>query len=258
MIEPANADFMLSQLLMLACPDMLFGKMLIQQSWFSRMSTVVLKEACQSCNASLHSPLNLFCCSILSPIDSLLVWKVYSNAGDRWLLPMHRALSKVPVSFIGAYVPCCNIGLNFATLISHMENDGALTLIDVAMDVFDGCNPTTYLYIDMGIIYFAEVWAIGYNPAVINDLGLSSLSRVRYGHRGTNSGSPAVYRIAIMSQEHLLTEGLGETLATLLISWRTPCHAGTFRVFLTTWPVNHSATNNVIQLELLIFVWKFS
>jgi hypothetical protein len=70
---------------------------------------------------------------------------------------MHRAFTKVPMSFIGAYVPCCNIGLHFATLISHMESDGALTLIDVAMDVFDGRNPTTYLYIDMGIIFFAEV-----------------------------------------------------------------------------------------------------
>jgi hypothetical protein len=66
MVEPANAEFLLSQLLMLARPDMLFGKMLIQQSRFSRMSMVVLKEARQSFNASLQTPLNLFCCSILS------------------------------------------------------------------------------------------------------------------------------------------------------------------------------------------------
>jgi hypothetical protein len=86
------------------------------------------------------------------------------------MLPMHRALTKVPVSFIGAYVPCCNIGLNVAALIPYMESDGALTLVDVAMDVLDGRNPTIYHYIDMSIIFFAEVWAIGYNPAVINDL----------------------------------------------------------------------------------------
>jgi hypothetical protein len=100
----------------------------------------------------------------------------------------------------------------------------------------------------MGIIFFAEGWAIGYNLAIINDLGLSLISRDWYGHWGTNTGSSAVYRIAIMSQERLLTERLGETLATLIISQRTPCHAGTFEVFLTTQPMNHSTTDDIIQL----------
>ncbi len=112
---------------------------------------------------------------------------------------MHRALAKVSVSFIGAYVPCCNIGLSFAMLIPHMESDSALTFIDVAMDTFDGRNPTTYLYIDMSIRFFAEVWPIGYDPVVINDLGLSPVSRVWYGHRVSNTGSLAVHMIAIMS-----------------------------------------------------------
>ncbi len=69
MIELANAEVLLSQLLMLACPDMLFGRMLIQHSLFSRMSTVVLNEARQSSNTSLHMPLYLFQCSILGPVD---------------------------------------------------------------------------------------------------------------------------------------------------------------------------------------------
>jgi hypothetical protein len=124
---------------------------------------------------------------------------MHSKVGDRQMLPMHKALTKVPVNFIRAYVPCCNIGLNFAVPILHIESDGAVTLIDVAMDVLDGRNPTTYPYIDMGIICSAEVWAIGYNPAVINDLGLSLISPDGYGHRDTNTRSLGVYRIAVSS-----------------------------------------------------------
>jgi hypothetical protein len=103
---------------------------------------------------------------------------MHSKTGDRQMLPMPKAFTKVRVSFIGASLLCYNIGLNFAALIPHIEGDGALTLIDVAMDVLDSRNPTTYLYIDIGVIFFAEVWAIGYNPVIINDLWLSPISQI--------------------------------------------------------------------------------
>jgi hypothetical protein len=101
-----------------------------------------------------------------------VAWKVHSKVGDRELLPMHRALAMILVSFIGAYVLCCNIEYNSATLISHTENDEVLTPIDIAIDIFDVCNPNIHLYIYMGHVILAEVWAIGYNPAIINDLGV--------------------------------------------------------------------------------------
>ncbi len=112
---------------------------------------------------------------------------------------MYMTFTKVQVSFIGAYVAGGHIRLNLTLLISQVESDGALTLIYIAMDILDGRDATTQLYIDMRIVSLAEVWAIGYNPTVINDHSLSPISRVWYGHWGANTSLPAVHKIAIMS-----------------------------------------------------------
>ncbi len=112
---------------------------------------------------------------------------------------MYMTFTKVHVSFIGAIVAGGHIRLNLTLLISQVESDGALTLIYIAMDILDGCDATTHLYIDMRIVFLAEVWAIGYYPKVINDHSLSPISRVCYSHWGANTGPPAVHRIAIMS-----------------------------------------------------------
>jgi hypothetical protein len=67
------------------------------------------------------------------------------KSSDWWPFPMYMTLTKVQVSFIGAYIAGGHIRLNLTLLISQMESDGALTLIYIAMNILDGCDATTHL-----------------------------------------------------------------------------------------------------------------
>ncbi len=80
-----------------------------------------------------------------------------SKTGNQQLFPMYIAFTKVHVCFIGPYVVGYHIGLNLIQLLSQIMSDGTLTIIYKATYVLDGCNTTTYFYMNIDIVLLTEV-----------------------------------------------------------------------------------------------------